>query len=229
MTLSLLFIGFLIGMRHALEADHVAAIASLATRNSNVKYTLWQGTVWGMGHTLTLFVFGSIVLIADGVIPEQFAAFLEFTVGLMLIGLGIDVLWRLYKKRVHFHIHQHDSVRHFHAHSHSGEDNHAKSKHHHEHRFPKRALYIGLMHGMAGSAALIVLTLQTVQSTAMGMLYILLFGFGSIIGMAALSVMIAIPLRYSSSKLTWLYNSLHAIVGVSTILLGSKTAFNYLA
>ena len=102
MILSLLLIGFLMGMRHALEADHVAAIASLATRSSNVKHTVWQGAVWGMGHTITLFISSSIVLVADSVIPEQFAAFLEFTVGLMLIGLGIDVLWRLYKKRVHF-------------------------------------------------------------------------------------------------------------------------------
>jgi len=229
MILSLLLIGFFIGMRHALEADHVAAIASLATRSSNMKHTVWQGAVWGIGHTLTLFIFGSIVLMADSVIPEQFAEFLEFAVGLMLIGLGTDVLWHLYKKRVHFHVHQHDAVQHFHAHSHVGEDNHAISKHHHEHRFPKRALYIGLMHGMAGSAALIILTLQTVQSTAIGILYILLFGTGSIIGMAVLSLIIAIPFRCSSSNLTWLYNSLHMIVGISTILLGSVTTYNYLA
>lgn len=228
MTISLLLIGFFIGMRHALESDHVAAIASLATGSSSVKQTAWQGAVWGLGHTLTLFIFGSIVLLADSVIPEQFAAFLEFIVGLMLIGLGTDVLWRLYKKRIHFHIHKHNSIQHFHAHSHSGEDNHKKSKHEHEHCFPKRALYIGLMHGMAGSASLIVLTLQTVQATAIGMLYILLFGVGSIIGMATLSVVIAIPLRYSSNELTWLYNSLQAIVGVSTILLGGVTTFHYL-
>jgi len=229
MIISLLLIGFIIGMRHALEADHVAAIASLATGSSSVKQTVWQGAVWGLGHTLTLFIFGSIVLLADSVIPEQFAAFLEFIVGLMLIALGTNVLWHLYKMRVHFHTHKHKSIQHIHAHSHSLEDSHKTRKHQHRHHFPKRALYVGLMHGMAGSAALIVLTLQTVQSTATGIIYMLLFGLGSIIGMAALSMIIAIPLRYSSSKRTWLYNSFHVIVGASTILLGSVTTFSYLA
>ncbi len=227
--LSLLLIGFLIGMRHALEADHVAAVASLVTRRSNMKDALRQGAFWGLGHTITLFLFGSVAIIIDSAISQQLAAILEFSVGLMLIFLGFDVLRRLYKERVHFHLHSHDqNTQHFHAHSHVGEKEHVTSQHQHSHGFPKRALLVGLMHGMAGSAALIILTLHTVQSPTTGLLYLLFFGIGSIIGMAVLSVIIAIPLRYSSNGLTWLYNSLQAIVGIATLSLGSITAINYL-
>jgi ABC-type nickel/cobalt efflux system permease component RcnA len=227
--LSLLLIGFLIGMRHALEADHVAAVASLISRRCNMNNTLKQGAVWGLGHTITLLLFGSVAILIDSAISEQLAATLEFAVGLMLILLGFDVLRRLYKERVHFHLHRHgQKTHHFHAHSHAADKEHANSEHQHSHGFPKRALLIGLMHGMAGSAALIILTLHTVQSPITGLLYILFFGIGSIIGMAVLSVIIAIPLRYSSNGLTWLYNGLQAIVGVATLSLGSITAINYL-
>jgi len=228
MLLSLLFIGFLLGMRHALEADHVAAVASLATRSSSIRQTALQGAFWGVGHTLTLFLFGSAVLMMDTMMSELLADFLEFAVGIMLIALGCDVLWRLYRERIHFHVHRHNDIRHFHAHSHAGEGSHRESRHQHKHRQHGRALFVGLMHGMAGSAALIVLTLQTVQSTATGLLYILLFGIGSIVGMALLSTIIAIPMHYSSQRLTWLYNGLHGLVGVLTIGIGSMTVANYL-
>ena len=107
MSISLLSLGFLLGMRHALESDHVAAVASLATRSRSMGDTLRQGAVWGAGHTLTLFIFGSLVLLLDTVIPETLARVLEFMVGLMLIGLGIDVLRRQLSERIHFHVHRH--------------------------------------------------------------------------------------------------------------------------
>ena len=224
MSLSLLLLGFLIGMRHAVETDHVAAVASLATRSNSMADTMRQGAAWGLGHTLTLFLFGSIVLILDSVMPERLAHFLELMVGIMLVGLGIDVLRRLIAERVHFHVHHHhDGEVHFHAHSHAGERAHDPKRHHHDHPggFPLRALLVGLMHGMAGSAALIMLTLQTVHSPWTGLLYIALFGIGSMIGMALLSVVIAIPLRASARGVTWLHNGLQAVVGIATIAIGS--------
>ena len=224
MSLSLLLLGFLIGMRHAVESDHVAAVASLATRSRSVAETIRQGAAWGLGHTLTLFLFGSIVLVLDAVMPERLAQTLELLVGVMLIGLGIDVLRRLIREQVHFHVHRHhDGEVHFHAHSHAGETGHDPARHHHQHPegFPVRALMVGLMHGMAGSAALILLTLQTVQSPWTGLLYIALFGLGSMIGMALLSMIIAIPLRASARGVTWLHNGLQAVVGVATIAIGA--------
>lgn len=222
MTVFLLF-GFLLGIRHALEADHVAAVATLATRSTSLKHTIKLGAVWGLGHTLALFLFGSMILMLDTIVPDQLARALECAVGVMLIVLGVDVLHRLYKERIHFHTHRHASGEvHFHAHAHVGEIKHNPNQHNHYHTkgFPLRALLIGLMHGMAGSAALILLTLQTVDSLMQGFLYIALFGIGSIIGMAMLSMVIAIPLRRSPIGLTWLHNVIQSTVGLATVVLG---------
>lgn len=225
MSISLLLLGFLLGMRHALETDHVAAVASLATRSTSVTDSVRLGAVWGLGHTLTLFVFGSMVLLMDSMIPQRLALGLEFAVGLMLVLLGIDVLWRVMHERVHFHVHRHgNGIRHFHAHLHAGEQGHpAIHRHHHPawDAFPLRALFVGLMHGMAGSAALIMLTLQAVDSPWTGMFYIALFGIGSIAGMAALSVVIAVPLR----GLSGLHNGLQVIVGTVTLIVGSMLVY----
>ena len=223
--LSLLLIGFLIGMRHALEADHMAAVASLASGTQTLGETVKHGLVWGLGHTLTLFLFGSVVLWLDIVMPEQLAKGLEFAVGIMLVVLGADVLRRVYQDRVHFHTHSHGKQVHFHAHAHPDkkpDTAHSSTEHQHNHTktFPVKALFIGLMHGMAGSAALILLTLKTIQSPWLGMLYIALFGIGSMLGMALLSVVIAIPLKASSSKLTWAHNALQIAIGSTTIGLG---------
>lgn len=223
MSLSLLLLGLLIGMRHAVETDHIAAVASLATGSPTLAEAVRQGAAWGLGHTVTLFLFGSLVLLLDAVMPVALAQLLELLVGVMLVGLGIDVLFRVVRRRIHFHTHRHDSGDfHFHAHSHCGEDEHDPEHHRHEHPtgFPVRALLVGLMHGMAGSAALILLTLQTVRSPLAGLVYIALFGLGSMIGMALLSVVIAIPLRASARGMTWLHNGLQIAVGIATITIG---------
>ena len=228
MTASILLVGFLIGMRHAVEADHVAAVASLTARSNSqgrnsLASAIKQGTVWGLGHTLTLFVVGSVVLFMENVIPDHLVLLLELIVGVMLVLLGVDVLQRLCKERIHFHLHNHNNeIVHFHAHSHHNEKIHNPQKHVHQHPtgFPFRALFVGLMHGLEGSAALIMLTLQTVQSPLLGMFYILLFGIGSIVGMAVLSVAIAVPLSYSTSVLTWLHNGLQGVIGCATLSLG---------
>lgn len=226
--LSVLTLGLLLGMRHALEADHVAAVASLATRSRSVKETTRLGIAWGMGHTLTLFVIGSAVLLMDNLVPETVARSLELAVGVMLIVLGVDVIRRLIRDGIHFHVHQHDGQRHVHAHGHSHERKapviHDMDAHRHTHRqpIPWRALFVGLIHGMAGSAALVLLALSTIHSLWQGMLYIALFGFGSIVGMAVLSVIIALPLRFTADRVAWFYKGLTATIGVLTLVLGAS-------
>ncbi|MEW7980843.1 MAG: urease accessory protein [gamma proteobacterium symbiont of Phacoides pectinatus] len=221
---SLLLFGLLIGMRHAMEADHLAAVASLVSRRQSLVETLRQGGAWGLGHTLTLFLFGSVVIFMDTVMPERLAAGLELAVGFMLVLLGGDVLRRVVRERVHFHVHKHGRERHFHAHSHAGEARaeHDPEHHHHPHPqgFPLRALLVGLMHGMAGSAAVILLALQTMTSSLQGVLYILVFGIGSMLGMALLSVVISLPMRFSAKRLTWAHNGLQLLVGIVTVVLG---------
>jgi len=220
--LSILVLGFLVGFQHAMEADHLAAVASLATRSRGLLDTVRQGAVWGIGHTLTLFLFGGAVLLADQVIPEKVASGLELTVGVMLILLGGDVLRRAIRDRVHFHAHHHGRREHFHAHSHPGAVDHESDPHRHSHmkKLPLRALIVGMMHGMAGSAALIVLALGSVESLWQGLAYIAIFGFGSVVGMAIVGAVISLPLRYSPRGLTWMHNGLKAAIGLFTVGLG---------
>ncbi|MGH8632534.1 MAG: sulfite exporter TauE/SafE family protein [Burkholderiales bacterium] len=225
MTLaSILLLGFLLGMRHATDADHLAAVATLATRSRSLAHTVLQGVAWGTGHTLTLMLFGGAVLVLGVVVPSQAAEALELGVGVMLVLLGANVLYRLRRERVHFHLHRHPGgVAHFHAHSHRGEGaphNPARHKHRHPRSFPARALLVGMVHGMAGSAALILLSLEAQSSPAWGFAYIAIFGLGSILGMALLSAAIAVPLRLTSRYLTRAYDGLSAAVGLATVLLG---------
>jgi len=227
---NILLIGIFIGMRHALEADHVAAVASLARKNQSLSYTLKQGAVWGIGHTITLLLFGSIVIFMDTIMPEYLAVRLEVAVGVMLILLGGSVLRQVYKKKIHFHSHQHKNGDfHFHAHSHAGEpmSQHDPLAHDHQHnkRFPFRALLIGLMHGMAGSAAVILLTVDMGTTPLQGIMYILLFGIGSIVGMALLSIAISLPIRLFSKQLTLAHNLFQVLVGVLTVSLGVMIVF----
>jgi ABC-type nickel/cobalt efflux system permease component RcnA len=225
---SSLLLGFLIGMRHALEADHLAAVAALTARSRSVADAVKQGAVWGLGHTAALFLFGSIVLVADSIVPDRLAHALELAVGVMLILLGMDVLTRLYRGRIHIHVHGHgDGKRHVHAHAHPTTERHDPERHHHPHAkaFPSRALFVGLMHGMAGSAALILLTLQSVQSALAGMGFMALFGVGSIAGMAAISVVIALPLKYQAKASPWLHNALYTAVGCASMVLGATLLY----
>jgi High-affinity nickel-transport protein len=223
----ILGLGFLLGMQHALEADHIAAVSSIAARRSQVADIVKHGLTWGLGHTLTLFVFAGCAILLGRAIPETVARPIETAVGVMLVGLGVHVLWRLWRDRVHFHQHGHgDGTVHFHAHSHAGETApHARAAHAHEHGFRWRTLLVGLMHGMAGSAALLVLTVTQASSPSAGLGYIALFGVGSMIGMGALSTVIAIPLAVSARWLTWANRALQGAVGFATVAIGIMTVY----
>jgi cytochrome c biogenesis protein CcdA len=221
----ILGLGFLLGMQHALEADHIAAVSSIAARRSQIGDIVKHGLTWGLGHTLTLFVFASVAILLGRAIPETVAKPIEGAVGLMLIGLGAHVLWRLWRDRVHFHRHGHaDGTVHFHAHSHAGDTlPHTRTAHIHEHGFRWRTLLVGLMHGMAGSAALLVLAVTQASSAAAGLGYVALFGIGSMIGMGALSAVIAVPLAVSARFLTVANRALQGAVGAVTITIGLVT------
>lgn len=227
---SILILGLLMGMRHAMEADHLAAVASLATRSRGFRGTVIRGAVWGLGHTFTLALVGGACLLLEAAIPERVARFLELGVGVMLLGLGAEVLWRMHKKRIHIHLHRHDDGKvHLHAHSHAPAEAeaHNASRHHHPHPegFPGRALLVGMVHGLAGSAALVLVALSGVGSLGLGLAYIGLFGLGSILGMAALSAVIALPLQGAARLLTGMVNSLESLVGLITLGIGLWTIY----
>ena len=226
MTLpTILALGLVFGMQHALEADHLAAVATLAARERSLAGTLRQGIAWGVGHTLTLLVFGGVVLLLGAAIPEKAAHWLEAAVGVMLVLLGADLLRRMVRRKVHFHSHRHaDGARHFHAHSHHGESGrHDLEFHQHHHlRLPRRAIAVGMVHGLAGSAALVLVALDKLASPLWGALYVLLFGVGSIVGMALLSVAISLPLHAGAARLTLLNRGVQGVIAVVTIALGMR-------
>ena len=226
--LSFFTLAFFVGMSHALEADHVAAVSSLATRQSSIGKIVRTGAVWGLGHTLTLMLFAGAAIVLGFNIQDGLAGWLEFIVGGMLVALGGHILYRLIRDRVHFHIHTHGmQPPHFHAHSHAGDvRQHDNSAHDHDHKpFPVRALLVGMMHGMAGSAALLVLTASTAPTIGTGFAYVVFFGVGSILGMAALSALIAVPIALSARFLTWANHGIQAVTGLATVALGAHTMY----
>lgn len=227
----ILGLGFLLGMQHALEVDHIAAVSSIAARRTGVRDIVKHGLTWGLGHTFTLFAFAGAAILLGHSIPEHMTRPLETAVGVMLVGLGSHVLWRLWRDRIHFHTHGHGDGRvHIHVHSHASERiPHARSLHAHEHGFRWRTLAVGLMHGMAGSAALLVLAVSQVTNPIYGLVYVLLFGVGSVVGMGALSIVIAIPLVVSASALTWANRGLQMVVGAVTIAIGAGTIYSMTA
>ena len=225
---SILVLGLFMGMRHAMDTDHLAAVATLSTRTRSLRSALFQGAAWGLGHTLTLFVIGAFCLLMGAALPEAWALGLELVVGLMLVFLGAQVLVRMRRRRVHVHVHRHgDGTTHLHAHRHVPEEAHDSARHEHTHpaALPLRALAVGIVHGLAGSAALLVLTLSRVGSFWRGLAYIALFGVGSLVGMAVISSVIAVPLQASARRLGRLYDGVEALVALGTIAIGAHVVY----
>lgn len=232
MELSLIALGFLAGMGHALEPDHLAAVGAMATGRKSRRSLVLRGAAWGLGHTLTLLAICSAVILLGMVLTGQTAALLESAVGFMLILLGADVLWRMRKARVHFHLHEHfDGERHFHAHSHLGEQaphDASRHEHSHPHRFPLKALAVGLVHGAAGSAGLLTLTVASVGDPMLAVVYVLLFGIGSIAGMSALSFIASWPLGYAERFAKRLHRALNVSLALFAFGLGVHSIYSNL-
>jgi hypothetical protein len=231
--ISIFVLGFAMGVRHAFEADHLAALATLATRSPGARSGLLQGAAWGLGHTLTLLVVGGTCLFAGAAVPERWATRLELVVGFMLLGLGLDTLRRMRRAHIHAHVHEHgDGRAHWHVHRHQGVAHDGPEAHVHAHprgAFPGRALAVGLVHGLAGSAALFLLTLQAVGSFWPGLAYIALFGLGSVLGMAGLSAVVAVPMRAAARRVDRAQGAIEAVVGVATMAVGVRVIWTLLA
>jgi hypothetical protein len=229
---SLLMLGFVMGLRHALEADHLAAIASLSTRHEGLAGSLRRGGAWGLGHTTTLLAMAAAYWWLGIRLPPSASRGLEAAVGLMLVVLGLDVVRRMRRGRIHVHVHSHGhDVVHVHAHRHPGTLPHERDPHDHAHpaTISARAFLVGMMHGMAGSAALLLLTLQMVSSPLAGLLYVATFGVGSIAGMAAASAAITFPLRQRAAGLNQMLPAYEAVVAVMTFVSGCWVLFSSLS
>lgn len=218
---------FLIGMAHALEADHLAAIASFSVRGKSVREIVRRGIDWGVGHSITLFLLVVPLFLLGGAISPEIESGMESLVGVMLILLGLRLVWILRRDRVHVHVHSHDDGdHHVHVHSHKGECvPHSMSSHEHVHAPAfSRTLGIGLLHGAAGSAALLLLVDAQVTVSWQVIPFVLLFGLGSVAGMAFVSMIFALPLRWAAHSAQCVmigiqYTASAAAIFVGTLLL----------
>lgn len=191
--LTALLLGLLLGIKHALDVDHVVAVTTIVSRSKSIRRSSMVGVAWGVGHSLTLFAVGFVVLVFKLAVPDRLALSMEFAVGVMLVVLGGPLLWRWIKSRPHVHVHEHEAQRHLHVHSHEGSFSH-------NHAHLRRSLLVGMVHGMAGSAALTVLALETMSSVIEGLAFLVIFGAGSIAGMLVFSGIIGMPFRFTRSS-----------------------------
>jgi len=220
--MSMLGLGFLLGVRHALDADHVVAVSTMLAQRPNFWRSGFIGLCWGCGHTAVLLMVGLAVLALKITIPETVAQAFELVVGLMLVALGLALAVTLYREQWHLHAHEHAGARHVHLHSHRLSDDHA---HRHGWRDSLPPLMVGMVHGLAGSAALMLVVLSAVHTFWEGIAYILLFGAGSIFGMVVLGIVISLPLFFSVSLGRYVQVAVRGLASVGSIGFGLAILF----
>jgi len=250
--LAILAIGFSLGMRHATDPDHVIAVSTIVSRERSIAKAGLIGILWGCGHTLTIVAVGAAIILFGLGIPARLGLTMEFSVGLMLILLGVLNLTGAMKwisdkfspthPRVngeHAHIHEHGTHMHFHWHSHAqAEDHHgecltpprwfaqseAKGLHgpfeHLGFFHVLRPLLVGIVHGLAGSAAVALLVLSTIRDPKWAVLYLLIFGVGTIAGMMLITAALALPFSFAGYKFAWLNRGLVTASGLLSLGFG---------
>lgn len=216
--LTTLLLGFALGMKHALDADHVVAVSTIVSQYRNPFKAALVGIFWGIGHTTTLLLVGIAVIVFKLAIPDQMALTMEFLVGVVLFALGMQILWKFLPKKKHTHIHDHGGEAHAHEHLHLHKGGEEEIQHHplRQHR----SLLLGMIHGLAGSAALMLLVLGTIQSPMEGVVYILIFGVGSILGMMLISTLIGLPFALSSGRFASINQTIRFMAGALSVALG---------
>ena len=207
-------LGSLLGMRHALEPDHLAAVSTLVTGERSTYKAAFLGICWGLGHTFALIVVGTVLVVLRAEMPARVADAFELCVALMLIGLGLRAIYLAARQGPAgpAHLHHHGRTVHVHhgapAHIHIG-----------TWTLARRPLLVGAVHGLAGSGALTALVLTTLPSTAARLAYMIVFGLGSTFGMAALSGLLGWPLAHAGRH-RGLARALSLVVGCVSTGLG---------
>ena len=222
--LAALALGVVLGIRHSLDPDHVVAVSTIVGEYRNPLRSFWVGVSWGLGHTTTLLIIGLVIIALQLTIPDRLALLLEFLVGIMLVALGLQVIYGFRKKKVHQHAHGHAEDAHQHFHSHAETPDH--SPQHHQIKgvgkpfLRKKSYFVGIVHGVAGSAALTLLVLASIENPFVGLGYILLFGLGSVVSMGVMTIFISFPFVLSANRLPGLNRVIQFSVGTLSILFG---------
>ncbi len=235
-----LALGFVLGLKHATEADHLVAVTTIVSEQRSIVRSALIGALWGVGHTASLLLAGVLVLVIGVTIPASVASLLEFSVALMIIFLGTRILYLVLRRqrRVHVHTHSHDGSTHTHLHFHdqSGAHtaNHSSNLNHDQPHHPRglwgwRPVLVGMVHGLAGSAALTLLVLTEVVrggSRSLGIAYLFVFGVGSIGGMLLMSTLISLPLVLTSVRFQRIETPMRLTLALSSIAFGIYYAWS---
>jgi hypothetical protein len=215
--LTILGLGLVLGLRHALDTDHLAAVSTILAQRPSLRASGMVGFSWGLGHTVVLFLAGAMVLVLRVSIPEPVAVAAELGVGIMLVFLGGMLAIRLIRERWHVHAHDHDGAQHMHLHSHALVEDHG---HGHWWRDSIRPFCIGMAHGLAGSAALLLIVLSSAPSVSEGLTYIAVFGLGSIIGMVLVGMVVSLPVLWSLNLGRPVFLALQGVASLGSMAVG---------
>jgi len=231
--LPLLTLSFVLGLRHALDVDHLAAVSTIVSQRRGVWRSSLAGAVWGLGHTVALVAMALIVVALRTRIPPFLAQLLELAVALMLIGLGAQVLWTLARGgTLHHHVHAHGGIVHVHPHLHAV--HHGSAVHHvahggaatmHDGGSWRRPLIVGLVHGLAGSAGLMMVGVATLPSRALALVYVFVFGLGSIGGMVGMSTLLGVPLAFAAERFAGAVRAIRVGTALASVTVGFVSAW----
>lgn len=195
---STLIFGLLLGLRHSLEPDHIAAVSNIVDDGKNTLTATLTGCLWGVGHTLSLLIVGGVILLFKVDIGESLEKPFELLVAVTLILLGSNTLWRLYK--------------------------HTKNQEEKEkgtiHKHGSRSLVVGLIHGLAGSGTLTLLISSAISPPSMAFVFLLIFGLGSIAGMTLASLLLTLPLRFTLFRFNAIHLFLRGFAGLFSMGFG---------
>lgn len=226
--ISILVLGFVLGMRHATDADHVVAVSTIVSRERRIRSAAWIGALWGAGHTITIFAVGAGIILFTMVIPPRIGLSMEFSVGLMLVLLGwlnlrgLSKSWRSdtsEQRSTTAGTHMHGESLHSHAADNSIDTMDRLFRNWSIYQW-LRPLIVGLIHGLAGSAAVALLVLATIHDSRWAIAYLLIFGVGTIAGMMVITVAMASALNYAGSRSQWINRHLSLATGFLSVAFG---------
>lgn len=219
---AVLVLGLLLGMRHALDVDHLAAVGTIVSQRSGVCSSSLVGALWGLGHTAALLVVAVAMIVLRVRIPAHVGQWLELGVAAMLIGLGTNLLRTLWRGgHVHSHPHVHDGRPHIHPHVHAMGERDA----HRHGPSQRRPFLVGMVHGLAGSAGLMLAVLTTIPAPALALAYVALFGLGSVGGMIAMSALLGLPMTLAARRFGRAEWWLRACAAVGSVAVGLRIAW----